>query len=420
MSNLSEETWGRFHNLAPRIRSLSHTTGTLSSESISVLHLTNPKPLPLLPNLREMRWIPSELIASFMTLGLQKLHSQMYRDVDFDNFTQTASALGSRLREIRTDGLRYPTRPQDEELFINALRLLSGLRTADINLGNMDLGPFVLALSELPDVTQVKLSRSSISIPAIPMSVNGLFPSIKCLKLYAQVSTSGVAALLNCITDNSDLTTFLLATGTGGFGPGGLGEVIKSLGRHRDLHSVMLLANYEPICITARLMAPICHCNSLEFLRVNVKGKFAMTDGELESMLQNLPKLLMLDLIGYLYALPTLSIKSLGIVTTSCPLIREVRFSTLDTSPQHTQNSFQLSHTLQSIYVGGSSIKNAHGVALFLHRLSDAPDLDITSSAREVTEKRLWSEVSTLVRKMNGERAQERENIKHRTELNMF
>ncbi|KAG8843029.1 hypothetical protein FRB96_004472 [Tulasnella sp. 330] len=413
---LSEKSWARFHNLAPRIRTLSNHKDILSSELIDELYLTNPKPLPLLPNIRILRWyVEPTPPVGFLGFELRQLHITIFGHTSVF-FTCVASSLGRNLTNIRINLLyNHPATQQDVEALAEMLRLLHGLRTADVRMEDIDLGPVLVALSELPVLEVVVMTCLSILVPTMPMSLNKPFPFIRRLELKAQQLISGTSALLNCMADDtaSGLTDIVLGDVRDGCRLGVVEEVTWSLGRHQDLCSIVINADCDPSSITGTLLGPISRCHGLEILKVYVDGSLAITDEELESVLSGLSKLREIALWGNAEApttFTTLTVHSFGVVATLCPSIEEIYFSLPELSGRILQHSFQPSSTLHTISVGISAIEDARSMAIFLERLSDVETLCIKSSWDVGTEQDdLWNEVAALVPALKRAKKQERE-----------
>ncbi|KAG8848958.1 hypothetical protein FRB96_000979 [Tulasnella sp. 330] len=411
---LSEGAWARFHDLAPRIRTLNNENN-LGTRLSSELYLTNSNPPPLLPNLRNLRWHvePTSSLA-FIGPQLRRLHLNMTGSPSPVFYSLAAPALSHNLECIEIyDHYRYRAGKADAEPLAEMLRLLLGLRRAIVVM-RADLGPVLVALYELPKIEEIEIICHTVSIPAIPASLDKSSPSVRRLKLEARESMSGIPALLDHTMDSSSLSKIVLGESRKGCRLGDLRGVMESLGRHRGLCSIILNADRNPSSITGDVLNPICRCNCLEILKVYVDGSLAITDGELRSLVSGLTKLREIALWGNmerpvpLTNLASLTINSLGIVTKSCPSITQIYFSPLDASGHNLRHPSQPSRTLHTIHVGRSTIRDVHAVATFLESLSDMEILTVFSGWDHSTEQDvLWKEAEALVLTLKRRRAQE-------------
>lgn len=298
------------------------------------------------------------------------------------------------------------------------LRLLHALRTVTISI-KADLGPVAVALSELPALEDVVITCPNIFIPILSVSVNNRFPLVRRLELKASASTEGIPALLDCMVDGSSLTEFVLGDTEHGCWTGDVGEIMKSLGRHEALCTVIINADHQLASITAQLLDPIGRCSSLKVLKLYVDGPLVMMDRELEAFLPSLPKLQSIRLDEDPWAPATLTIKSLVTVTTLCASIKDVGFSVLDTSGLTLQQpSFQPSSTLHKVYLGRSMIDDAQAMALFLDRLSDVDALVVDSfwhwedDEFESERGKLWAAVAQWIPALKRAREYERKRAR--------
>ncbi|KAG8881889.1 hypothetical protein FRB97_008936 [Tulasnella sp. 331] len=125
-------------------------------------------------------------------------------------YSLAAPALSHNLECIEIyDHYRYRAGKADAEPLAEMLRLLLGLRRAIVVM-RADLGPVLVALYELPKIEEIEIICHTVSIPAIPASLDKSSPSVRRLKLEARESMSGIPALLDHTMDSSSLSKIVL------------------------------------------------------------------------------------------------------------------------------------------------------------------------------------------------------------------
>ncbi|KAG8876386.1 hypothetical protein FRB97_004255 [Tulasnella sp. 331] len=424
---LAEADWVRFHTIAPRVR-VVHMEGyylRIDSSLLVGLYLTNPKPLPLLPNIRDLRHMDCELALLFMspTLRYHELHISSQpgqpEPPTLPRFFARMAALAMNLAalEISVDGHVDMSKEAVCGL-AGMLRRLQKLRIATLHISNVipDAASILTPLSELQELEEIQITCHELSIAAGSLPTERPFPALRKLVLCAGL-ISGVSLVLKRMVEYSRLNCLVIGDGAEETDVD-VGEALQSLQGHRNLRSVSVAGPRNPTYLSYPLLEPISGLSDLKNLTVYVSGPCEMTDEELQMLASAFPQLRTLHLRHRdTESPPTLTINILPRIIHSCPFIRSIEISHIDALSPVVEMIFPASSTLRLLSVGKARIQDAQAVALFIDRLSDRDTFKVQSEywLEETKEaqrrEKLWEEVELLIPALQKARHYERARI---------
>lgn len=274
------------------------------------------------------------------------------------------------------------------------LKRLSLLTTIDLDVWEIqDTTAIGTALLGLPDLRYLRLTSDAPSIFGEANVVTTPFRSLRHLVVSTQ-SAPDLPGLLESIEPDTKLETLEYGNADGQV-DGDITRLCQLAARCRRLGRLSLMGYIDPISLSYDVLAPLLPLSSLWALELQVGGPVVLTDDDIYHLASRLPELQILELYGD-EGSTGMTLKAYETVTILCPNIRTLSLM-VDATERVVQAAIPARRQLTSIYVQMSAIDNPQYVALFLARLSVAPDFKVTAASVGGEGQRKWKEVEDWV-----------------------
>ncbi|KAG9015343.1 hypothetical protein FRB93_013043 [Tulasnella sp. JGI-2019a] len=375
---LTSEDWLRFDALAYRVRRGAFYS-TLSSSLIREIHATRPHAVPLLPRIRELDYQGAQLDHTLLFLGptLIIFNLSMFDDSRSDlygipGFFARISTFSPSLTEVAVSG-NYA----DEEIadaVAELLLSLPGLQTIDLSIPFID--PILHALAILPDsqvLDPTCTTMDPISRIIIPLRLKSLsIGDASITELPVFLSCETCSQLKSLVLDGYNLSFDM-----------DVRMVLQACGNLTLLETLIVTCDARSEDLTAGDLLAIQSCVALRTLSVHIEGSVLLTDYDIDALVSKLPMLVKLTLFGKADTpIPATTLRSLLIIISSCPSIRDINLSINDVGPIPEVNCAVHSN-LQFVTLYNSSIDDPLRIAQFLEGLSDVTEFE----ARKVSHR---------------------------------
>ncbi|KAG8868977.1 hypothetical protein FRB97_001751 [Tulasnella sp. 331] len=399
MQPLTPYRWSRFHSLAYRVKDARMHGYSFDPVMMLELSRANPKPGPLLPNIRRL---------FFREERIEHSPTRMCPTVESLNlFLETNRSQGRG-----GAGRGGADNAQTISNFFTQMGVLCPNLT-DLRLGGQGIGADSRAVAaqtigQLHHLKTVHLSSyddDDVTVILLKMAELPALKSLSLADLEHFPSRSGAAAFLHILASTGSHLTELKLGEEYGSGTPDLMRIVSMAGEHKGLKTLMMYSRHDKTPLIINTLQPIFECHSLTTLKLKHGADVSMTNDDFETLASSLTKLKNLALTScWDEHSPSLTLRALSIAVALLPCLERLTLAIDAREPVPPEQQVHVAphQRFQELRVGSSPVsRKVDDVVGFISGLSDVEGFQIESHGESAS---LWDMVNGALPEMRTKR----------------